>query len=159
MNAKRYVALLPLFLAPLVIAQAKDDPVISTLATCLQSMFDWSDPERQKRILEKFESKADYAIDRRYYLIPRKPATLLGFRIIELSPTGLGKAPGFSAIVEGRFDTVRRTLEAHIGHKLEQCYGLKGGRLCVRKVDDERLIMLRENRAKTLVGCSYPNQK
>ena len=120
------------FLAPLVIAQAKDDPVISALATCQQSMFDWRDPERQKRILEKFESKADYAIERGYYLIPRKPATLLGFRIIELSPTGLGKALGFSAFVEGRFDTVRRTLEAHIGHKLEQCHEPKGGRLCVR---------------------------
>lgn len=159
MNAKRYVALLPLFLAPLVIAKAKDDPVISTLATCQQSMFDWSDPERQKRILEKFESKADYAIKRGYYLIPRKPATLLGFRVIELSPTGLGKAPGFSALVEGRFDTVRHSLEAHIGHKLEQCSRPKGERLCVRKVDDERLIMLRENKTKTLVGCSYPNQK
>jgi hypothetical protein len=151
--------MLPL-VAPLALAQAADDPVILMLATCQESMLDWTNPARQSRILKKFESTADYDIERDYYLIPRKPATLLGFRIIELSPSGLGKAPGFSVLVEGPFDTVKRTLETQTGHKLEKCNAsADGARSCVHAITSERVLMLTEVKAKTLVGCSYSNQK
>jgi hypothetical protein len=85
LNIKRYVGLLPLLVAPLVVAQTADDPVILKLATCQESFLDWKDPIRQKRFLDKFESETDYDIQRQgYSLTPRKPATLLSYKVVTL---------------------------------------------------------------------------
>ncbi len=160
MTIKRYVAFLPLLLVPLVVAQPADDPMILKLATCQESFLDWKDPIRQKRFLDKFDSTADYDIQQQgYYLIPRKPATLLGYKIVALSPRSLGQAPGFSVFVEGRFDAIKSTLEKQIGHTLDQCDASHGARSCSHKLDESRTVMLMGDKAQTIFGCGYPYQK
>jgi hypothetical protein len=154
-----------LFLAlPASAAAPTDDTGITRMALCQDSWLDWqkaSDP-RLPALAAHFRAAYSQKEGDPYFT-PKTPATVLGFRVLQLYPGSVGMGVGLSVLVDAPFDKARAGLERALGKPLKHCDASDGMKTCELEIADKRTITLMTQddpkTKSTLLGCYYYYEK
>ena len=163
MKLTRLVSAILLFSIVASSAQAADDKLFLSLATCQESWLDWKNippkigpyKDRINSDLKRVEGTAGYT--------PLKPLTLLDFNVAEVYPGSVGMGLGFSVVVNAEFDRVKASLEKQTGKRITECSFHENTRDCGYPLAERKTLTLTEvtkgTSAKTLFGCYYYYEK
>src|SRR4051812_25609236 len=97
-------------------ALAADDDVLTRMALCQDSWFDWNkaQPEKLKAFGDHF--RAGFARhDNSAYFTPTAKVSALGFNVLQAYPDSVGMGVGFSLSVDATFEDARKALETALG--------------------------------------------
>ncbi len=102
-------------------AQAADDMLFLQLATCRDSWSDWKHiapkvtpfQDRIAAHLRRIEGAEAHT--------PIKALSLLDFNVVDVYPGGVTMGLGFSGVVEAEFDSIKMSLENHVGKRITEC--------------------------------------
>lgn len=162
MKSASWAGAVVMLLAAIVPTTAADDLSLERLAMCQDSWLVWSktDPVRMKTFTDNIQS--NYSRSDAFF-VPKSPKTVAGFHVTQVYPESVGMGVGFSIVVDGKFDAVRRAVEGKVGKSLKACETSDNMRSCELEIGEERtLTILAEDNAKsstTLFGCYYYYEK
>lgn len=141
-----------------------DDAGLERLATCQDSWLDWhkSDPARMKAYVDQIHSGFSQN-GNDAFMAPKAATSIFGLRVTQLFPDSVGMGVGFSVLLDGSFDTVRKTVEKKLGKSLSKCDDGENMRSCELEIGEKRTLMLMaQDVPKTnsaLLGCYYYYEK
>jgi hypothetical protein len=144
-------------------ARGADDINIERMATCQDSWFEWkNEPSKledlTKDIRSTFAEKENSA-----FLVPKSEKTVFGLKVVQLFPSSIGMAVGFSVIVEADFKKTRTSLEKKLEKSFKKCETGDNMLTCELEIGEKKTILLLAEEDgknnKTLFGCFYYYEK
>jgi hypothetical protein len=144
-------------------AAAADAPDLTRMATCRDSWLDWQKtaPAALQKFGESFRTQ--FAPNgNQAFMLPRKPVSVAGLRVLQAFPQSVGMGVGFSLTVDANFDKTRKAMEALLGKRLTKCEAGDGMNSCELEIADQRTFTLMagdNDKSRTLVGCYYYYEK
>jgi hypothetical protein len=145
-------------------AFAADDDALTRMALCGDSWVDWSktNPAKLKAFGDRFRGQFSRH-DNDPYALPKKPVSVLAFRVLQAFPESVGMGVGFSLTVDATFDETRRAVEKSVGKTLQHCESGEDMKTCELSIAPQRTItLLAEDKSdahRTLIGCYYFYEK
>ena len=145
-------------------AGAADDAGIARMALCQDSWLDWQKAGDPRLPALAAHFRAAYTQkEGDPYFTPKTPATVLGFRVLQLYPGSVGMGVGLSVVVDAPFDKARAGLEHALGKPLKKCEASDGMKTCELEIAQQRTITLMTQddpkTKSTLLGCYYYYEK
>jgi hypothetical protein len=157
-------AIVALVLGAAVVPVWADDASLERLATCQESWLDWhkSDPARMKLYVDQIHSGFSQN-GNDAFMAPKAATSIFGLRVTQLFPDSVGMGFGFSVLLNGSFDAVRKVVEKKLGKSLGKCDDGENMRSCELEIGEKRTVMLMaQDDPKTnsaLLGCYYYYEK
>jgi hypothetical protein len=145
-------------------ALAAEDDMLTRMALCKDSWFEWqkSDPAKLSALRNHFHAQFTPHNNDPFFL-PKANVSVLGLRVTQAFPGSVGMGLGFSLSVDATFEDARKAAEKALGKSLQKCESGEGMRNCELEIAHQRTVMLmsedKPGSRNTLIGCYYFYEK